>query len=630
MSRQRVVSSSPVAPAKSLPARNSFDRPNPMPGIVGIIEKGRQPDSVAALEQMVNSLFHERTFVSGTVSVEKPRAHLGWVCRAGSFSDCLPIWNESRKVCLIFVGEHFSDTTAAGNARNLMSLYEELGDAFLSRLNGVFSGVLVNLRDSKVILFNDRYGLGRLYFHENDEAYYFASEAKALLKVDPSLRALDPVALAEFFACGCPLENRSLFPDVRLVPGGAAWTWRPGRPLVRSAYFDPTNWESQTPLVSEDYYQRLKEVFTRIVPRYFEGRQQVAMSITGGADSRMIMAALRPAPASVKCYTFGGTYRKCADVRIGSMVASAAGQTHDVLPISMEFFSQFPELAAKCVFLTDGLMDVTGAANLYLNRLACSIAPIRITGNYGGEILRGLSNFKFHEVDESLFEPSFVPLLRQAKETLKSSRKCSHHTFIAFKQVPWHHYAMFAAEQSQVTVRTPYLDNEIVALSYQSPPELRNKNLAFRYVADTDARLASVPNDRGAVWQSGVGLDRSRSRLCTLREEFLPKAEYLFDYGMPNWLVWLERAIAPLRIERLFLGHQKFCHFRLWYRRELAGFVQAVLLDDRSMARTFLNRRRIEQIVSSHVRGLANNTAVIHKLLSCELLHRTFIDHTRG
>ena len=609
-----------------------------MPGIIGVIEKARLPNPSLLLQEMVKCMGKDAALCAGTFSATKLRAHIGWVSRKES-SDCLPLWNEAGNVCLLFSGETFSDHTTNGapkrvenasglnNANSPLDLYEELGQEFVGHLNGVFSGVLLDLRENKLLLFNGRYGLGRVYFHENDQAFYFASEAKALLKVVPALRAIDPTGLAEFFSCGHPLDNRTLFSGIRLMPGGSVWTWNADKKTSRHAYFDPTIWENQPTLSSEQFYDRLKEVFTRIVPRYFSGPQPVAMSITGGLDSRMIMAAMKPQPGSLKCYTFGGMYRDSADVKIGRSLAQTCGQSFKVLPLTPDFFAQFPDLAAEAVRRTDGAMDVTGAAGLYLNRLARDIAPVRMTGNYGGEILRGIAGLKVQRVDESLFEPGFVRHLRNVPDTIATARRVALPSFIAFKQLPWVHFAMLALEQSEVTVRTPYLDNELVALSYQAPPQLwRNKNVAFRYIADLDPRLARLPNDRGAAWKPGIDLNHPRSRLQYLREEFLPKSEYLFDYGMPTWLARIDRLLSPLRLERLFLGNQKFCHFRTWYRRELSGFVREILLDPRTLSRPYLNRRRVEQVVSSHVKGRANFTLTINKLLSCELVHRTLLD----
>src|SRR6266566_1132074 len=210
-----------------------------MPGIAGIIGIRSAEEKAAALRQMLKCMMHEPFYTSGTYANERLGLCVGWVSRAGSFGDCMPVWNENNDVCLIFSGEDFSDRSELAhlrarehqfdpeNASYLVHLYEEFGSKFLTRLNGWFSGILVDLREGKTVLFNDRYGLGRIYFHETQNGTFFASEAKALLKVLPGLRQLDQTSLGEFFSCGCPLQNRTLFSGVSLVPGGARWTFCP-------------------------------------------------------------------------------------------------------------------------------------------------------------------------------------------------------------------------------------------------------------------------------------------------------------------------------------------------------------------------------------------------------------------
>ena len=119
--------------------------------------------------------------------------HLGWVCHKDSYSDCNPIISATREVALVFAGEHFSSpgTAARRQQRNgrtaseLLGLYEEKGDAFVADLNGWFAGVLIDRRKRSAILFNDRYGVHRIYYTETKDAFIFASEAKAVLAVSP-------------------------------------------------------------------------------------------------------------------------------------------------------------------------------------------------------------------------------------------------------------------------------------------------------------------------------------------------------------------------------------------------------------------------------------------------------------
>lgn len=606
-----------------------------MPGIAGIIGIGSANNQASMLTEMVNRMMHEPYYASSTYSDDQLGISVGWVGHVGSYSDCMPVWNETKDICLMFSGEEFTDLgeledlRAGGHefssdtASYLVHLYEEKGIKCLEKLNGWFSGLVVDLRERKIILFNDRYGLSRIYYHENKHGFYFASEAKALLRILPELRQLNLLSLAEVFSCGCPLQNKTLFSGLSLLPGGSAWEFSRVGETKKEAYFRPEDWENQ-PLLSEvEYYDRLRETFQRVLPRYYSGKGRGAVSLTGGVDSRMIMAWAQRTPGTVPCYTFGGMFRDCNDVRIARQVAKICGQPHEVIPVGHEFLSQFSALAEKTVYLTDGAMDVSGAADLYVNRKVREVAPVRLTGNYGGEIFRSIIAFKPVRLLEGLFEPQFRELLGTAEQTYVRELTGRRLSFVAFKQVPWHHYSRLSLEQSQLTVRSPYLDNDLVSLAYQAPAHLAKGNEVFlRLIADGNSELCNMGTDRSLIYGSNTIMDRLRH----LYQEFTFRAEYAYDYGMPHWLAQIDNALMTLHLERVFLGRHKFAHFRLWYRHDLAQYVKEILLDPHTLSRSYVNGRNLERIVKQHTEGQGNYTLEIHRVLTAELIHRQLIE----
>jgi len=62
----------------------------------------------------------------------------------------------------------------------------------------------------------------RIYYHESKDAFYFAVEAKAILAVRPELQTADTRGLGAFVACGCVLENRTIFQGIQLLPSAAS------------------------------------------------------------------------------------------------------------------------------------------------------------------------------------------------------------------------------------------------------------------------------------------------------------------------------------------------------------------------------------------------------------------------
>ena len=92
------------------------------------------------------------------------------------------------------------------------------------------------------------------------------------------------------------------------------------------------------------------------------------MSLTGGLDTRMIMAWQHCKPGSLPCYTFGGMFRDCKDVILSRQVAHACEQPHQVIPVGEEFLARFPHYAERAVYLTDGCVDVSRSPDVYRKR----------------------------------------------------------------------------------------------------------------------------------------------------------------------------------------------------------------------------------------------------------------------
>ncbi|QNT70133.1 hypothetical protein HQ394_13345 [Defluviicoccus vanus] len=582
---------------------------------------------------MIRSMTRRLSDVSGVHDEIELGIHVGWVCHEGAFDDCAPIWNERRDVCLIFTGEDFQDDSNLDLLRRegrivdetkasyLVHLYETFGPSFVERLNGWFSGVVIDRRRARAFLFNDRYGLRRIYFHQARDAFYFASEAKALLEVVPNLKRLDPSAIAEMLSFGCVLENRTLFKGVHLLPGGSLWSFSGKTIVERSTYFDRSMWENRPLLKGAQFYERLKETFTSILPKYFRGGP-LAISLTGGLDCRMIMAWGGQAAGSLPCVTFGGVYRECADVRIARRVAQHCRQPHQTITVGAAFLGDFPALAEKTVLVSDGSMDVTGAVEFYVNEIVRRLCRVRLTGNYGSEVIRGHVAFRPRLDRWEVLEPELARLVAIAPVRYREQRACRDQTFIAFKQVPWHHYARLSVEASHLTPRSPFLDNELVGLMYQAPADLlASREPSFRLIAEGDPRLARIPTDRGLSFPSIPVLSGLRS----MWEETGAKAEYAYDYGMPQWLASLDHAARPLKLEHLFLGRQKFYHFRVWYRDQLSSYVRDVLLDRRTLERGYLRGAAFRKCVESHLEGRQNHTTMITKMLTLEVVHRTLL-----
>ncbi|MGH9454162.1 MAG: hypothetical protein ACRD2O_09365, partial [Terriglobia bacterium] len=323
------------------------------------------------------------------------------------------------------------------------------------------------------------------------------------------------------------------------------------------------------------------------------------------------------------CYTWGGTYRDSEDVLVARKVAEACEQSHQVVTVGGEFLSRFPHYAERSLYLTDVCVDVSRSPDLFVSERAREISPVKVVGTYGSELLQHARMFKPVEPGAGLFRPEFLAYVRQARDTYTELLHENPVTFVAFRQSPWYHYGILALEETQLTVRSPYLDNDFVKTVFREPrSEVATTDLRPRLIAEGNPALGRIRSDRGIRGGSrGLRAMAARGLL-----EFTFKSEYAYDYGMPQWVSRIDHVFAPFHLERLFLGRHKFAHFRVWYRDALSKYVREMLLDPRTLSRPYLQREGVEAVVRGHLKGSHNYTTEIHKVLTLELLHRLFLD----
>jgi len=584
--------------------------------LAGVITDRPAEEAKALLSTMIASLLHDRFVVYGTYCVPQLGCYLGWVGDADG--DDEPVIDETGRA-LIFAGEDFSSGSAATPA----SASNTGGDRWLRDLNGWFAGVLVDAAKKQILLFNDRYGLHRIYYTQSRGLLAFASEAKAILASQPRTRQLNAAALGEFVAHGAVLRDRTLFEDVFVLPAGSAWTIENAEAIEKRSYFAPQEWEAQSPLTTVEFFDRLESTLSTIVPRYFSGTRRVAVSLTGGVDTRRVMAFADQA-REFQSYTFGGIYRDCFDVRIAREVASACGCGcgHETLRLDREFLRNFPTYAEKTIWITDGTLDVGAAHEVYLNALARRIAPVRLTGNYGSEILRGASTFKPLPWSPRLFRPDFVPHIEEARRSFAEIGTRHQVSFAAFREIPWHLGSRLHVAQSQLTVRSPYTDNDLVALAYQAPLQVRQASKFWdRLLVRQNPRLASIPTDRGRV-AGGAPFTTLPNRLYNYA---LFKAEWYHQTGMPHWLAPIDRRAPRALRPFFFMGSHKIEHYRTWFRDELFEYLESILRE--SSDTPYINAAAAAETLAAHRQGRGNFVADINRIITIALIERLLTRH---
>jgi asparagine synthase (glutamine-hydrolysing) len=598
-----------------------------MPGIVGIVSGKPAHECEPLVARMLASMQHETSYVSGKLFAAETGIYAGWVAHENSFAASQLFFCEERDIAICLAGECFVNTDDAALLRRrgykidpsdgswMALLYAELGESFVEHLNGLFSGLVVDKRQKRAYLFNDRYRMERIYWHQSKDTFYFASEAKALLEILPELRAFDVTGVAEFLCYGCTLNSRTIFKGIELLPEGSSWLFE-GNRVSRRKYFDPQTWEAQDTLPEQSFEQEFSSTLRQIIPRYFTSATKVGVSLTGGLDSRIIMASMGQVSPAPICYTFSGQNRDLLDARVAAQVATACGLEHRVLRLGDDFFSDFSSHADRTIYLTDGTLGPIGAHEIYFNSQARLLAPVRLTGVFGGEIMRGVSFFKPVGMSTTFLSADLQQQIASVRH--EKARNGQHPvTFAAFNEVPQRRFGVPAAARSQVVFRTPYLDNDFVALAYRAPrgsTALAAEN-ALRFVQQNNAALASISTDRGY-------LNGRRSFPRKAFTELMFKLDYFYSEGLPLGASRIDpffrRVMSTLGVS----GRYKFLYYRTWFQRELASYWQERLRSSFLRQSSLWKTDALVGIAEEHRLGRANRLQELNAVLTLEAVER--------
>lgn len=612
-----------------------------MPGITGIITNRVAGDEKERVESMLQCMLHESFYTHGTYDAPEHGFFVGFSAMENSFSDCMPIFNEMKDVVLFITGETYHDRSdidaLAGrghsfnprNASCLVHMYEEKGEDTFRHLNGWFNGIILDMRNASVILFNDRFGIRRIYYHEGNNFLAFSSEAKSLLKVFPELREISYRSVGEILTRDCVLGNRTYFPNINLLPPSSAWSFHNAH-IEKNIYFDMAALENQHILPKEQFVKKLEATFVDIVPRYFSNGS-VGLGLTGGLDTRAILACLNPGVGELPCYTWGGTYRDIFDVRLAPKVAAACGQEHRVFRLDdRRVLREYPHQVERATYISDGLDVVDKTDALYFNRMARDIAPVRMTGKYGSQVIKGIFGFAARPPNRALIDDDFRQYLDMANNTTTELQKGHQLTFLLQGAIPWWWSSFVTLESSQIDIRSPFLDNDFVKVLYQAPPLEPGFGTQFELdlIAKTKPELMAIPTTGtyggnrpwpvSSVVKTAINILIILDKI-SIRERLPFNMTHIF--GRMDHLL-----LSPLHLDRLFFGYADFRRYRTWFRDELAEYLLGMLLDEKTLNRPYWNRTNLIKMVNDHINGKGTYLREIRKVLQLELTHRVLIE----
>jgi asparagine synthase (glutamine-hydrolysing) len=309
---------------------------------------------------MANSIAHrgpddEGYFISGPLGFGFRR--LSIIDLAGGHQ---PMSDQEESVWVIFNGEIYNFHEIKRELQGLghcfrtnsdteiiVHGYKQWGDDLLNRLNGMFGLAIWDVRQKRLVLARDPFGIKLIYYRIDGDTLYFGSEIRPIRAVMPGKAEIDPTSLNLFLRYRFTASPYTILKGVRKLAPGTKLTVQNGDCRVSRWYqFKP---EPFVPAKSPRQARaELLSLYKDAIKRQLISDVPIGLLLSGGNDSGLLLALMNLNGSSWPTYTIGyGSSYADDELTDAAETARLLGSKHTSVTISKTTFErELPKIVA--------------------------------------------------------------------------------------------------------------------------------------------------------------------------------------------------------------------------------------------------------------------------------------------
>jgi hypothetical protein len=447
---------------------------------------------------------------------------------AGEPDDLEPAVSADRRFTLWMAGEAFASDDPAlplsgvdksrtrAFRRALLERWLEVGIDVVRRLDGEYHVAVWDAEERTLVIANDRFGGLPLYWAETATGFAWAGGVRGVLMAPGVRRDPDPEALREAVTFGgYRLRDRTNVESVRMAEGGTLQVCRAG---ARSAtrYWTWRDIPPQDVRDAREAVPVLQDRWRRAIARRIGDRGRYGQTLSGGLDSRAILAEAAPGrPWTAITYGLPG----CDDAVYARKASEAAGAAWTFVPL---YHGDWLETRRGHIQATDGLIELADLMHLESMPAQRARFDVHLSG-YIGDAVSGptfagirtevdvLHSLPWYETPIGLSYDAALQRVRDLIAPLDGAPL----RFATFgNKLPQSTNRWTAAWRPWLRVRKPFVDYELFDFCQGLAPGIRLEGrLHERWLRESyPACFGAIPNQK-----TGVRVMSPRWRVQTAR-----------------------------------------------------------------------------------------------------------------
>jgi asparagine synthase (glutamine-hydrolysing) len=529
-----------------------------------------------------------------------------------------------------------SDTEVAVHA------YEEYGDAFLNRLDGMFGLALWDRRRRRLIVARDAIGIKPLYYRLDAREFAFASEAKSLLAVPGVAARIDPAALAQYLSVGYVCAPNAMFEGMRKLEPGTALIAEEGKVRAHRYYRLPGRIDDARS--EEQWAEAVRGEIERSVRDQMVSDVPIGAFLSGGIDSSAVVAFMsRHSDQPVKTYAIGFHGSTGAqlynELPYARQVAGQFGTDHHEILVQPDVATLLPQLVWH---LDEPVADAAFITTYLVSQFARRDVTVILSGVGGDELFGGYKRYLDEHyrglyrripalIRNGLIEPiaGWLPSdrhsrllnqMRLAKAFLLADRLPFEERYRAYMQV------FDAAERRDLQRNPPAGFDDCIARGFADAQTTD----VLRQLMDVDL-ATQLPDDLLLLTDKMSMAVSLECRVPLLDQRLVELAA-----GMPGHLKVrggelkyilkraLEGVLPPAILHREKRGFG--APMGAWLRAELAPVLRDVLSRESIVRRGLFDPAAVERTIREHEQQRADRTDHLLSLINLEIWCRLYLD----